>query len=56
MQILYMLQKRAENRKELNLGWDDPISDSLKQRWMGMLQFLKSAEAVRLPHVARWYC
>ena len=45
-----LIQLKIELRnlisKELNLGWDDPISDSLKQRWMGML---KSAEAVRFP-------
>ena len=48
-----LIQLKIELRnlfsKELNLGWDDPISDSLKQRWMGMLQLLKSAEAVRFP-------
>ena len=32
--------------KELNLGWDDPLPEEVKQRWVEILQTVKSVEHV----------
>ena len=34
-------------KPEFNLGWDDPVLKKLKEKWIKILQLLKSAEGVR---------
>ena len=49
--ILIQLKLELRNlfSKEFNLGWDDPINEATKEKWVRMLQLLKSAESVRFP-------
>ena len=34
---------------ELKLDWDDPIPDHLKEKWVRLIQLLKSTESIRFP-------
>ena len=41
-------QHIIDDSAELNLGWDDPISDGMKV-WIQIIQLLKDNETVRFP-------
>ena len=44
--IMMKIELRDLFSKELNLGWDDPVSDDAKRRWVEILQAVKMAEHV----------
>ena len=44
--IQIKIELRKLYKKELNLGWDDPLTFEQKQRWVELLLLLKRAETV----------
>ena len=46
-----LIQLKIELRKlfgrEIKIGWDDPLSDEVKRRWVHILQVVKEAEKVQ---------
>ena len=48
--IQLKIELRNLLKPEFNLGWDDPVPDILKEKWIKILQLLKSAEGLRFKH------
>ena len=51
--IQLKIKLRDLHRADLNLGWDDPIPNHMKEDWIRLLQLLKSTESVRFPRCVR---
>ena len=53
--ILNQLKIELRNlyNADLGLDWHDPIPDHMKEKWVRLIQLLKSAESVRFPRCVR---
>ena len=47
------IELRSLYNRELQLGWDDPLPREIKEKWIRILQLVKSAEGVRFHRCIR---
>ena len=51
--ITVRLKIEMKELHRASLGWDEPLSDELKLKWIELLKLLKDAEKVRFPRCIR---